>query len=80
MITPHTMRHNFVTMCWESGMDVYMTMRIVGHKSIKTTIDIYTHLTDAQTQAAAEKMDEMFFKQSCNKVAIEKVNCSGNKK
>lgn len=80
LITPHVMRHNFVTMCWENGIDVYLTMRLVGHKSIKTTMDIYTHLTDAQTQVAAQKMDEMFREKSCNKVAQTIEGCIGNQK
>ena len=58
--TPHALRHNYITMCWENGFDVYTTMQIVGHKSIKTTLDIYTHLSEAQMQKAAESVDKMF--------------------
>ena len=59
-ITPHTLRHNFVTMCWEAGFDPYETMRLVGHTSIKTTMDIYTHLSDAQFAKTSVKLDAMF--------------------
>lgn len=60
LFTPHTMRHNYITMCWENGFDAYTTMRIVGHKSIKTTLDIYTHLSDKQMQKAVASVEDMF--------------------
>ena len=31
IITPHAMRHNYATMCWEAGIDAYTTMRLMGH-------------------------------------------------
>lgn len=60
IITPHALRHNYITMCWEHGLDPYETMKLVGHVSIKTTMDIYTHLSDAQMQKTAVKVDTMF--------------------
>ncbi|MEG2643554.1 MAG: tyrosine-type recombinase/integrase, partial [Eubacterium sp.] len=39
LITPHTLRHNYITLCWENGIDVYTTMRLVGHANYKTTMD-----------------------------------------
>ena len=59
-ITPHTLRHNYITFCWENGLDPYETMKLVGHTSIKTTMDIYTHLSEAQLQKTAAKLDDMF--------------------
>ena len=47
-ITPHCIRHNYVTVCWERGIDPYTAMRLMGHSSIKTTMDIYTHLNERQ--------------------------------
>lgn len=60
VITPHTMRHNYVTMCWESGVDVYTASKLVGHKSIKTTMDIYTHLSERQMDKAILEVASMF--------------------
>ena len=62
LITPHVMRHNYITMCWESGIDVYTTMKLVGHKSIKTTMDLYTHLSNKPMKAAREQVQKMFRK------------------
>lgn len=78
IITPHTMRHNYATMCWENNIDVYSAMRLLGHSSIKTTMDIYTHLTNSQLDKMSEMVDDMFSatnnqtspkRKSCTKVA-----------
>lgn len=68
IITPHAIRHNYATMCWEAGIDAYTTMRLMGHASIKTTMDIYTHLNDRQMDRIAEKV-EIVFDNSERKVA-----------
>jgi integrase len=60
LITPHALRHNYVTMCWEHGFDPYETMKLVGHASIATTMNIYTHLSEAQMSKTAAKLDSMF--------------------
>lgn len=60
VITPHCMRHNYVTMCWEKGIDVYTASKLVGHKSIKTTMDIYTHLSEKQMDKAIKEVNRMF--------------------
>lgn len=58
-ITPHCLRHNFITMCWEAGVDVVITSKIVGHSSPMITLGIYTHLessdyTDTVTSVFGE--------------------------
>lgn len=60
LITPHALRHNYITMCWEHGLDPYETMKLVGHASITTTMNIYTHLSEAQIAKTAAKLDDMF--------------------
>lgn len=60
IITPHTLRHNFATMCWENEIDVYSAMRLLGHSSIKTTMDIYTHLTNKQLTKMSSMVEDMF--------------------
>lgn len=60
LITPHALRHNFATICWEHGLEPFTTMKLMGHSSIKTTMDIYTHLSEAQLQATANQVDDMF--------------------
>ena len=53
----HDLRHVFVTTALESGMDVKTLSTIIGHVSAKTTLNIYTHVTDAMRQTAAAKID-----------------------
>ena len=60
LFTPHALRHNYITMCWEHGLDPYETMKLVGHTSITTTMNIYTHLSEAQLARTAGKLDAMF--------------------
>lgn len=60
LITPHALSHNYITICWEHGLDVYTTMRLVGHSSHKTTMDIYTHLSDTQMKRTAAQVDSMY--------------------
>lgn len=71
LFTPHALRHNYITMCWEHGLDPYETMKLVGHASITTTMNIYTHLSEAQIAKTAAKLDDMF---AGPKVA-EKLHC-----
>lgn len=68
-ITPHALRHNYVTMCYESGLDTYTTMRLAGHTNISTTLNIYTHLRDEQLKKTQKEVDSMFEPKSCKKVA-----------
>lgn len=71
-LTPHALRHNYITMCWESGLDPYETMRLVGHTSITTTLNIYTHLSDAQLEKTAAKLEDMFSGNSKNSPWVAK--------
>lgn len=59
-ITPHALRHNFITMCWEAGMDIMLTMKLVGHTDYETTRNIYTHLSDRHLTAAQNQLNAMF--------------------
>lgn len=60
IITPHTMRHNYITMCWEQGIDALITMKLVGHADYQTTMNIYTHLSVKHMDAAKKQLNLMF--------------------
>jgi len=54
----HALRHLFVTTALESGMDVKTLSTIIGHVFTKTTLNIYTHVTNEIRQMAAAKIDQ----------------------
>jgi integrase len=41
----------------ESGEDLGVVSRILGHADLATTADVYAHLTPAMLDRAAERMD-----------------------
>ena len=44
-INYHMLRHTFATTCIEKGFDVKALSEILGHGSVKTTMDLYVHPT-----------------------------------
>ncbi|UOC06737.1 tyrosine-type recombinase/integrase [Lactobacillus johnsonii] len=44
-ITLHGFRHTYATMCFNAGLKIETVSKLLGHSSIKTTLDIYTHPT-----------------------------------
>ena len=73
LITPHAMRHNFITMCWEQGLDILITMKLVGHSDYQTTRNIYTHLSQKHLDQAKNDLELMFAK---NKKVAQKLHNS----
>lgn len=53
-IRAHDLRHSFCTMLYDAGVDIKSAMLWMGHASQKTTMEIYTHLTDTR-RTEAEK-------------------------
>lgn len=59
-ISAHTLRHNFVTLCWERGVDVMVTSRVVGHSNPSITMGIYTHLDKQHGKVIAKQLENLF--------------------
>ena len=50
-VTPHMLRHTHATELIRHGWDAAHVQKRLGHASIQTTLNIYTHLDDADMQA-----------------------------
>ena len=60
MISAHTMRHTACTRMAESGMDMKIVQYIMGHSSIRMTMEIYNHITDqSRVEREVAKMDNL---------------------
>ena len=53
----HDLRHTFTTISLEHGMDSKTLSAIIGHISSRTTLNIYTHITDDMQRTAAANID-----------------------
>ena len=53
----HDLRHNFATMALAYGMDVKTLAGTIGHSSVETTLNVYSHATSEMRIKAAEKID-----------------------
>lgn len=46
--TPHNLRHSYATILYDAGVDVKTAQLWLGHKDLKTTLEIYTHITNSR--------------------------------
>lgn len=56
----HDLRHTFASLLMESETDSKVIQELLGHSSISTTLDIYTHLKMEQKRNSVDKMAGMF--------------------
>lgn len=63
-ISAHQLRHTFVTILYEAGIDEKLSQTILGHSDITTTRNIYTHIRENKMESAALKLNA-FLSKSC---------------
>lgn len=56
--TPHTFRHTFATRAIENGMQPKTLQHILGHGTLKMTMDLYCHVTEDTLFTEMEKMEQ----------------------
>ena len=62
--TPHELRHTFCTIMYEAGIDALTAKEQMGHSDIKTTLSIYTHLSQQHKENEVNKLDAFLQKGS----------------
>lgn len=59
-VTPHQLRHTYITNLLLAGIDVKTVQYLAGHKHAKITLDIYAHLTYNRPEDLAAKVNLAF--------------------
>lgn len=54
-ITPHGFRHTHCSLLFESGASINQVQERLGHKDIKTTMNIYAHVTEKAKEETGQK-------------------------
>ena len=54
-ITPHGFRHTHASLLFEAGASIKQVQERLGHTTINTTLEIYTHVTKEAEKESAEK-------------------------
>lgn len=56
----HDLRHTFSTLFLQNGGNIKTLQQILGHASISTTMDTYSHVTDEMLNSATDNISSMF--------------------
>jgi integrase len=59
-LTPHGMRHTMATLLLAAGVHPKIVQERLGHKSIKITLDRYSHVSMTMQQDAVRALDRLF--------------------
>jgi len=60
-VTSHTLRHSFATHLLESGTNIRVVQKLLGHADVKTT-EIYTHVLQQNLAAVVSPLDALIEK------------------
>lgn len=55
-ISPHGFRHTACSLMFESGATINEVQKRLGHKDVKTTMNIYSHVTPKQAENTSDKL------------------------
>jgi integrase len=56
----HSLRHTFATRSLERGASITSLSRLLGHASVKMTLDVYTDATPESMAAAVHGLDNLY--------------------
>lgn len=63
ILTPHYFRHNYASLLYNAGVDVLAAQKFLGHADIKTTLSIYSHLSEGKENESADRVRAIFSSQ-----------------
>ena len=55
----HTLRHTFATINIKNGIEAKIVQEMLGHSTIATTLDIYSHVDIEDQQSAVDNLDSV---------------------
>ena len=55
-VTSHTLRHWFATHLFQSGTNIRVVQKLMGHADVKIT-EIYTHVLEQNIQAVTSPLE-----------------------
>ena len=58
-ISTHTMRHSHISLLSQLGVPLRAIMDRVGHKDYKTTLQIYSHVTEQMDKDMMSKLEKV---------------------
>lgn len=58
-ITLHGLRHTYTALQIQAGTDTKSLQLLLGHSNVKTTLDIYAHITGDKRRETISRFDEM---------------------
>lgn len=56
-VTPHQLRHAFATILFDAEISSKSAQKILGHADYKTTVEIYTHISEKREQTDTDKLN-----------------------
>lgn len=68
--TAHQLRHTYATMLYDAGVDILTAKELLGHSDVKTTLDIYTHLSRTRKKKSVVVLDQFI---SCKSDASQAI-------
>jgi len=75
-ITPHIFRHTYASLLHRAGVDIKTAQYLLGHSSLKMTMDIYTHLDNQKKEKEIDKFNQFMTSFSQSKVSQTKIQGS----
>ena len=67
-VTPHLLRHTYITRLCQSGMDIKKIQYLAGHSDIKVTLGIYSHVVGNTPDELISAVESAFSGQTSGQI------------